>query len=441
MIAPRSQGSTKRRSATRPYWVLVALVVGVGLGWLFPDAPGTHGFHASDLEIVSTLFLRLIKLLIAPLLLGTLVVGIASHGDDLKRVGTLALRSILYFEVVTTLAMVVGLVAVDLVKPGVGIRLDAPSTSAVAELAAKSARPSFAATLEHAVPTSIFDAAARNDALQIVCFAILFAIGLARVREPGRRALLTVSRALTDATFELAGLVMRVAPFAIGAAVATTVGRNGLGVVGRLGLLVLTLYGALIAFALCVLLPIALACGVPLGRFVRAVKEPWLLAFTTASSEAALPVALRNMQAFGVPPRIASFVLPMGYSFNMDGTALYLTLAAGFVAQAAGVSLPLSQQVLMLLTLMLTSKGLAAVPRASLVVLSGTLVQFGLPLQGVAVILGVDAFMDMARTSLNVVGNCLATVLMARWEGSFEISSDAALSRLPNDSPATVASR
>ena len=441
MIVALSQGNKKRRSATRPYWVLVALVIGVGLGWLFPDAPGTHGFHASDLEIVSTLFLRLIKLLIAPLLLGTLVVGIASHGDDLKRVGTLALRSILYFEVVTTLALLVGLVAVNIMKPGVGIRLDAPSASAIADLAMKAPRPSLSATIEHAVPTSIFDAAARNDALQIVCFAVLFAIGLARVRGPGQRMLLTVCRALTDAMFELAGVVMRVAPFAIGAAVATTVGRNGLGVMSRLGLLVLTLYGALVAFALCVLLPIAFASGVPLRRFVRAVKEPWLLAFTTASSEAALPVALRNMQALGVPSRVASFVLPMGYSFNMDGTALYLILAAGFVAQAAGIPLPLSQQVLMLLTLMLTSKGLAAVPRASLVVLSGTLVQFGLPLQGVAVILGVDAFMDIARTSLNVVGNCLATVLMARWEGSFQMSDDTALPRLSNSSPATIASR
>src|SRR4030081_3818959 len=239
--------------------------------------------------------------------------------------------------------------------------------------------------------------------------------------------------------FTIVGIVMKFAPFGIGAAIAATVGKSGLAVLKNPAVLALTLDGALIVFVLFVLLPIAIAFKVPIRRFWEKVKEPWLIAFTTASSEAALPLALKNMEQLGVPRRIVSFVLPTGYSFNMDGTALYLTLAAGFVAQAAGIHLPLSQQILMMLTLMLTSKGVAAVPRAGLVILSGTLVQFGLPLQGVAVILGVDAVMDMARTSLNVVGNCLATVLMARWDGSFALSPEEASEPevLPDTSPAT----
>jgi proton glutamate symport protein len=226
--------------------------------------------------------------------------------------------------------------------------------------------------------------------------------------------------------FRLVAMVMRLAPVGVGAAVAVTVGRNGLGALARLGVLVLTLYGALLAFAALVLAPIALAWKVPIRRFWAATREPWLLAFSTASSECALPLAFRNMERLGVPRRIVSFVLPAGYTFNMDGTTLYLALASVFVAQAAGIAMPLSRQVLMMLTLMLTSKGLAAVPRASLVILAGTLTQFGLPLEGVAVILGVDALMDMGRTSLNVVGNCLASVVMARWEGEFDVAPETA---------------
>ena len=227
--------------------------------------------------------------------------------------------------------------------------------------------------------------------------------------------------------FEFTWLVMRFAPIGVGGAIAATVGKSGIGVLRHLGALVLTLYGALIVFALGVLLPIAIAFRVPPRRFWSATKEPWLIAFSTASSEAALPLALTNVERLGVPRRIASFVLRAGYAFNMDGTTLYLAMAPMFVAQAAGIALPVSRQVFMMSMLLLTSKGMAAVPRASLVVLSGTLTQFGLPLEGIAVILGVDAFMDMARTSLNVVGNCLASVLLARWDGSFDVAPDVAL--------------
>lgn len=418
---------TRRISPTQ--WVVVSMVLGVAVGYAFPDRPGTTGFHATDLQVLSSVFLRMIKSLIVPLLFATLVVGIAGHGDDMKRVGKLALRSIVYFEAVTTLALLVGLLAVNIVRPGAGVNLVAATAETGAELART--KTSVAGVLEHTVPQSFFDAASRNDALQITFFAIIFAVALSRVQGPAKTFMLSACESLSEVMFKFVGIVMKFAPIGIGAAIAVTVGKSGLGVLKNLGVLVLTLYGSLVVFALVVLLPVALLFRVPIRRFARAVKEPWLVAFSTASSEAALPRALQNMVQLGVPRRIVSFVLPTGYAFNMDGTTLYLAMASVFVAQAAGIDMPVSQQLLMMFTLMLTSKGLAAVPRSSLVILSGTLAQFGLPLQGVAVILGVDAVMDMARTSLNVLGNCLATVALSRWDGSFELSSEEELTRDP----------
>jgi proton glutamate symport protein len=274
--------------------------------------------------------------------------------------------------------------------------------------------------IEHTVPQSFFEAAAKNEVLQIVFFAIIFAVALSQVQGPAKTFMLSFCESLSEVMFKFVGIVMKFAPFGIGAAIAVTVGKSGLGVLQNLGQLVVTLYAALIFFVLVVLVPVALLFKVPIRRFWAATKAPWLLAFTTASSEAALPLALQNMEKLGVPRRIVSFVLPTGYSFNLDGSTLYLALASVFVAQAAGIDMPIGTQILMMLTLMLTSKGVAAVPRASLVILSGALAQFGLPLEGVAVILGVDALMDMARTSINLLGNCLATVVMARWEGTFD---------------------
>ncbi|MFL5617717.1 MAG: dicarboxylate/amino acid:cation symporter [Gemmatimonadaceae bacterium] len=403
--------------------MILAVIVGVAVGLLLPDHPGATGFRASDLAVLSTLFLRMIKSLIAPLVFATLVVGIAGHSSHSGGVGLLAVRSIVYFEVVTTIALVVGLVTGNVVRPGHGVAM--ATVAAHTTTAAAVPPPSFVSLLEHVVPDSVVDAMARNDALQIVVFAILFAIALTQVRGEAQAVMLSTCESLAEVMFKFAGIVVGFAPIGVGAAIAVTVGRNGLGVLRPLGVLVGTLYGALVVFVLVVLLPIALAARVPLRRFVAAVREPWLLAFTTASSEAALPLALRNMQAFGVPQRVAAFVLPTGYAFNMDGTALYLSLAVLFIAQAAGIDLPIGQQLLILLTLMLTSKGLAAIPRTSLVVVTGALTRFGLPLEGMALILAVDAFMDMGRTSINVVGNCLAAVVMARWEGSLAIPADA----------------
>ncbi len=403
----------KKLSSTQ--WILISMVVGITIGWLFPSAeyPGIY----TAAKAISSVFLRMIKSLIVPLLFSTLVVGIAGHGDDMKKVGRLAFRSIVYFEIVTTLALVVGLAAVNLVRPGDGVNLAGASMETASKLA--EAKITFVSVMEHMVPQSFFDAAARNEVLQIVFFAILFAVGLSRVQGKAKQVMLGFCESLSEVMFKFTGLVMAFAPFGIGAAIAVTVGQSGMGVLKGLALLVLTLYGALIVFVITVLLPVAVIARVPIRRFWSFIKEPWLIAFSTASSEAALPRAMEQLEKFGIPKRIVAFVLPTGYSFNLDGSTLYLAVAAVFAAQASGVQMSVGQQLLMMLTLMLTSKGVAGVPRAALVILSGALTMFGLPLEAVAVLLGVDAILDMARTSINLVGNCLATAVMARWEGEF----------------------
>jgi len=390
-------------------WIIISMVVGILVGMYAPE-------FAVKLKPLSTVFLRMIKSIIAPLIFATLVVGIAGHGDDMKRVGRLALKSIIYFEIVTTLALAIGLFAVNLVRPGDGVVLGG-SAAAGQELAHKT--QSGTSFLEHLVPQSIFEAAANNEVLQVVFFAVLFAVALSKVQGRSKELMLSLCESLSDVMFKFTMMVMRFAPFGIGAAIAVAVGQSGLGVLVSLGKLVLTLYGALIVFFLLVLLPVAWLFRVPIRRFVRAVRSPALIAFSTTSSEAALPLAMQSMEAIGVPRRIVAFVMPTGYSFNLDGSTLYLAVASIFVAQAAGHPLSIGNQLAMMLALMITSKGVAAVPRASLVILSGTLATFGLPLEGVAIILGVDTLMDMARTCTNLIGNCLATVVMARWEGEF----------------------
>lgn len=401
------------RRLTLSQWIIVATILGVVVGYL-DNTVWTSVDVGAALKPLASIFLRMIKSIVVPLIMASLVVGIAGHGDDLKRVGRLALKSLVYFEVVTTIALLVGLVAVNLVKPGVGVAL-AGSTEAGQQFASTPA--TLSGVLEHTVPTSFFDAAAHNEVLQVVFFTILFAIALARVPAPRREPLLKFFESLNDVMFKFTDIVMRFAPIGIFAAMAGTVGANGIDLLWNLGKLVLTLYGALLVFVLVALVPVAFLFRIPIRSFWRWAREPWLIAFTTASSEAALPLAMENMEKFGVPRRIVAFVLPTGYSFNLDGSTLYLSVAAIFVAQAAGIDLTIGQQLVIMLTLMLTSKGVAAVPRASLVILSGALATFGLPLEGVAVILGVDAFMDMARTSINLLGNCLASAAMARWEG------------------------
>jgi len=397
-------------------WIIIATIAGAVVGWLDHDVWLQTDVGAA-VKPLASIFLRLIKSIVVPLIFGTLVVGIAGHGDDLARVGRLALKSIIYFEVVTTAALLIGLAAVNLFQPGVGVAL--PASGEEAQQFANTP-VTLSGVLEHAIPQSFFEAAARNEVLQVVFFTVLFAVALAQVK-PGRAKdhMLGFMDGLAETMFKFTGIVMKFAPFGIFGAMVATIGKNGLDVLWGLGKLVGTLYLALLVFVLVVLVPVAVMARLPIREFWRWVKEPWLIAFTTASSEAALPLAMENMERYGVPRRIVSFVMPTGYSFNLDGSTLYLAVASIFVAQAAGVDLSLGQQLLIMLTLMLTSKGVAAVPRAALVILSGTLVTFGLPLEGVAVILGVDAFMDMGRTSINLLGNCLASGVMARWEGEF----------------------
>jgi len=406
-------------------WILIAMVIGVLVGWLFPDI-------GVALKPLSTIFLRMIKSIIVPIIFGTLVVGIAGHGDDMKRVGRLALKSIIYFEIVTTLALFIGLAAVNIVRPGDGVNLQA-SPEEGQKLAGNT--QSGTTFLEHVVPQSFFEAASRNEVLQIVFFSILFAVALSQVRGRPKEIVLLGCEGLAEVMFKFTGIVMKYAPIGIGAAMAVTVGHSGLGVLINLGQLILTLYGALVVLVLFVLLPVALMFKVPIRRFLAVVKEPALIAFSTTSSEAALPRAMQAMESIGVPRRIVAFVMPTGYSFNLDGSTLYLAVASIFVAQAAGVDLSWGQQLLMMLTLMITSKGVAAVPRASLVILAATLASFGLPLEGVAIILGVDELMDMARTTVNLVGNCLATVVMAKWEGEFGEPQPAVLPELAGHPP------
>ena len=405
-------------------WILVGMVAGILFGCLISGgglSPGAKGVCQQACRLGAAVFLHLVKCIIVPLIFSTLVVGIAAHTDDMKAVGRLALKSIIYFEIITTVALFVGLGAVNLFRPGDGIVL---SSAADAGQKFAQTRVTLDGVIEHLAPQSFFDAGARNDVLQVVIYAIFFGVALTQVTGKPKQTVLDFFEGVAAVMFKFTGLVMWMAPVGVAAAIAGTIGQNGLGILVNLGKLVFALYAALIVFVLCVLVPVMWIARIPVGRFFKTVREPALLAFSTATSEAALPDALRLMEKFGVPRRIVAFVLPAGYSFNLDGSTLYLALASVFVAQAAGITLDFKTQLLMMLTLMLTSKGVAAVPRASLVILSGTLATFGLPLEGVAVILGVDAFLDMARTSINLVGNCLASAVMARWEGELRIPKE-----------------
>lgn len=387
-------------------WIIVAMALGAAIGHDWPH-------FGVSLRVVSMIFLRLIKTIIAPLLFGTLVSGIAAH-SDLKKVGRMGIKAIIYFELVTTFALFIGLAAINISKAGVGAKIPPPTgeTLNVQKLSGTD-------TVLHIFPENIAKSIADGQVLQVVVFSILFGIALAMVREDRRRPLLNLAESLTETMFKFTNIVMLFAPLGVGAAIAYTVGSTGMGILVNLAKLLATLYVALLIFIFGVLLPVALVARVPLRRFIAAVAEPVSIAFGTSSSEAALPRAMEAMEGIGVPRQVVAFVMPTGYSFNLDGSTLYLSLAAIFVAQAAGVHLSLGQQLLLMLTLMLTSKGVAGVSRAALVILLGTAGSFGLPTEPIFILLGIDQLMDMARTAVNVLGNCLATVVIARWEGDF----------------------
>ena len=381
------------------------MALGVVVGVIWPDV-------AKQLGPLANVFLRLIRSIVAPLVFATLVAGIAG-GGDLKRMGRIGAKAILLFEIITTLALFLGLAAVNLARPGEGVPIQA---TAAEHTAAGAAPASFATILEHVFPASLIDAMARNDVLQVVVFAFLFGAACAAIGAKSD-AVVSFCNSLAEVMFRYTRYVMYLAPMGVGAALAVTVGSKGVGVLFGLSKLIVTMYISAVLVIAAILLPCLLIYRIPLARFYRAVREPFLIAFSTASSEAALPSALENMEQFGVPKHIVGFVIPTGYSFNLVGSTLYLSMASIFVAQAAGVHMGWSGQLLMMLTLMLTSKGVAGVPRAAIVILTGSLATFHLPMEGVAVLLGVDALLDMARTAVNVLGNCIAAAAVARWEG------------------------
>jgi len=398
--------AARQRSLTG--WILVSMVVGAEIGHDFPQV-------AVSLRVISQIFLRLIRTIVAPLLFATLVVGIAGH-SNLRQVGRMGVKALVYFEIVTTLALFIGWAAITISRAGVGITLPPPPAGTPIQ---QTAARTWQEIVLEAFPENFARSVVEAQMLQIVVFSVIFGVALALIQEDKRRPMLAFAESLAETMFRFTRIVMLMAPLGVGAAIAYTVGQLGVGILVNLAQLVATFVAAIAVFLVGVLLPVALIARVPLRRFAQAVAEPVSIAFATTSSEAALPRAMQAMERIGVPRQIVAFVMPTGYSFNLDGSTLYLSLCAIFVAQAAGIALTVGQQFVLLLTLMLSSKGVAGVPRGALVVLLGTVAGFGLPVEPVLVILGIDAVLDMFRTSLNVLGNCLATVVIARWEGEF----------------------
>ncbi len=416
------------------FFIFFALVLGIVFGWLAPEI-------AVKMQPLADMFLRMVKMIIAPLIFATLVVGIAGHGD-VKHLGKIGLKTIVYFEIVTTLALVLGLVMANVFKPGVGFNIDLNSVSmaAVEKMQNIQLDHSFSHLLVDMVPTSVFKAMAEGNLLQIVVFAIFFALAICAIGQKAR-PVLDFLQSTCEIMFKFTEYVMLFAPIGVFGAISATIGHNGIGILANYAKLIGITYLSLVLFVIIVLAVVCKIIKIPLKGLIKALKEPALLAFTTASSEAALPKAMDIMEKFGVPKNIVSFVMPTGYTFNLDGSTLYLALTALFCAQIAGIDIPVEKQVLIMLTLMLTSKGIAGVPRVALVVLTGTLSSFGIPVVGVAILLGIDQILDMGRTTINLIGNCVATTVIARWEGIFDyekmkkyISSDknSKKSNLPN---------
>ena len=403
-------------------WILVAMVIGVEIGLDFPA-------FSQNLKFLSSIFLRLVKTIVAPLLFATLVVGIASHAN-LKQVGRMGWKSLLYFEIVTTIALLIGLIFINITKAGVGIQVPPDLLKELPKVNVKT----WSDHIIDIFPENIIKSIYEGNVLPIVVFSVIFGISMALLNEQKKKPLLAFSESLAETMFKFTNIIMYFAPFGVGAAIAVTVGHLGIDILKNLLMLLITLYLALITFLLFVLLPVAIFLAkVPLKKFIQAIKEPVSIAFATTSSDSALPKALENMERFGVPRKIVSFVIPTGYTFNLDGTTLYLSLASIFVAQAAGMDLSFGHQIIIGLSLMLTSKGVAAVPRASLVILIATASTFNFPLWPIMAIYGIDELMDMARTSVNVIGNTLASCVIARWEGEFDDKKALAFSEMESD--------
>ena len=389
-------------------WILISMIIGAEFGYDLPHI-------AVKMQLISKIFLRLIKTIIAPLLFATLVVGIAGH-SNLKQVGRMGWKSLLYFEVVSTIALFIGLFAINISKAGVGVIVPAAvNQSEIPQVVPQSGSD----LILHIFPENIAKSIYEGQVLQIVVFSIIFGIAVAMIKDKYKIPMVRFTESLAETMFKFTQIIMYFAPFAVFAAIAYSIGHMGLDILVNLFKLLATLYVSLIVLMLVVFLPVALLFRIPVKKFLSKVAEPVTIAFATTSSESALPIAMERMEEFGVPRKIVAFVMPTGYSFNLDGTTLYLSLATIFVAQISGIHLPFEKQLLIVFTLMLTSKGVAGVPRASMVILLGTAASFGLPTWPIYIILGIDELMDMARTSVNVLGNCLATAVIARWEGEF----------------------
>ncbi len=388
-------------------------MLGIIFGWLAPQ-------YACKMQPLADIFLRMIKMIIAPLIFATLTVGIAGHGD-VKNLGKIGLKTIVYFEIATTLALIIGIIMANVLQPGVSFNVEVSqeSMAIVEKMQATAQNPSFVHMVVETFPESFFKAMAEGNLLQIVVFAIFFALAVCAVG-PKARPVLDFLQSTCDIMFKFTQYVMMFAPIGVFGAISATIGRNGIGILVGYAKLIAITYLSLIVFVVLVLVIACKIINVPFMGILKTIKDPALLAFTTASSEAALPKAMSQMEKFGVPKSIVSFVMPMGYTFNLDGSTMYLTLATLFCAQIAGIHLPIEQQILIILTLMLTSKGIAGVPRVALVILTGTLTSFGLPVIGVAIILGIDQILDMGRTTVNLIGNCVATTVIARWENEFD---------------------
>lgn len=393
-------------------FIFIALILGVVVGWLFPT-------FASKLHPLATIFLNMIKMIIAPLLFSVLVTGIAGHGN-VKSLGRLGVKTIVYFEVVTTLALVIGLVVGHIFKPGIGFssHISANMLNTATTMAKTNVHNSLSEMIINIFPTSIVKSMATGDLLQIVVFAVFFAIAICAIGQKAK-PVLDMLTSLSDIMFKFTEFVMYFAPVGVFGAIAYTIGQNGIGIMASYAKVIFSLYFALLVFVTLVLLVACKIVKISFSSLIRAIREPALLAFSTATSEAALPKAMSIMEEFGVPKNIVGFVMPTGYTFNLDGSTLYLSLAVLFSTQIVGIDLSIQQQILIMLALMLTSKGIAGIPRVSLVVLAGTLSSFGYPIIGVAILLGIDQILDMGRTTVNLIGNCVATVVIARWENEF----------------------
>lgn len=394
-------------------WILIALVAGIVVGAVAPD-------FAVKMHPLATIFLRMVKMIIAPLLFATLVVGIAGHGD-VKKVGRVGLKTILYFEIVTTIALFIGLGVANFTNPGLGSfkPISIPNIDEITQMSSMVHQHSFSAFFTSMFPTSIIQSMADGNLLQIVVFSIFFALAICTIGQKAK-PVMDLLNSVCQIMFKFTEFVMLFAPIGIFGAISYTIGSNGLIVLKNYAKIIGSLYFALFIFVVLVLFIACKIVGISFRALLRAIEEPALLAFSTASSEAALPKAMEIMEKFGVPKSIVGFVMPTGYTFNLDGSTLYLAIAVIFCSQIAGVNMCIEQQLIVMFALMVTSKGIAGVPRVALIVLAGTLTSFHIPIVGIAVLLGIDQLLDMGRTTVNLIGNCVATVVIARWENEFD---------------------